>query len=85
MSLAALLRMLEKCDIRPLIKDLSIPVLAITGDHDPVVPRQQAQWLAHNLPQASLRIFGNTGHVPQIEMADDCVHMMLDWLHSHPA
>jgi pimeloyl-ACP methyl ester carboxylesterase len=84
MNLAALLRMLEVCDIRPLIKDLPMPVLAITGDRDPVVPRQQAQWLAHNLPQVNLRILGNTGHAPQIEMADDCLRLMLDWLQDHP-
>ena len=83
-NLAALLRMLETCDIRPLIQDLPIPVLALTGDHDPVVPQQQAQWLAHNLPRANLHIFGDTGHAPQIEMASDCLHIMLDWLSSHP-
>jgi len=84
MSLAALLRMLEVCDIRPLITDLPTPVLALTGDRDPVVPREQAQWLAHNLPRANLRIFGDTGHAPQIEMADDCLRIMLDWLQAHP-
>jgi pimeloyl-ACP methyl ester carboxylesterase len=83
-NLAALLRMLEVCDIRPLIKNLPMPVLAITGDRDPVVPRQQAQWLAHNLPHASLRILGNIGHAPQIELADDCLQIMLDWLDEHP-
>jgi pimeloyl-ACP methyl ester carboxylesterase len=84
MNLAALLRMLEVCDIRPLIKDLPMPVLAITGDRDPVVPRQQAQWLAHNLPQVNLRILGKTGHAPQIEMTGDCLRLMLDWLQDHP-
>jgi pimeloyl-ACP methyl ester carboxylesterase len=84
MSLAALLRMLEGCDIRPLIKDLPTPVLALTGEHDPIVPRQQAQWLAHNLPRANLRIFDRTGHAPQIEMADACLRLMLDWLEAHP-
>jgi pimeloyl-ACP methyl ester carboxylesterase len=84
LSLAALLCMLEVSDIRPLIKDLPTPVLALTGDRDPVVPREQAQWLAHNLPRANLRIFGKTGHVPQLEMADDCLRLMLDWLHAHP-
>ncbi len=84
LSLAALLRLLEVCDIRPLIKALPMPVLALTGEHDPVVPRRQAQWLAHNLPHANLRIFGETGHAPQIERADDCLHIMLDWLQDHP-
>jgi pimeloyl-ACP methyl ester carboxylesterase len=84
MSLAALLRMLEVCDIRPLIKDLSVPVLALAGDHDPIVPRQQAQWLAHNLPRANLHLFGHTGHCPQIEEADACVQIMLNWLQEHP-
>ncbi len=84
LNLAALLRMLETCDIRPLITDLPMPVLALTGERDPVVPRQQAQWLAHNLPHANLRIFGDTGHAPQIEMASDCLDIMLDWLNAHP-
>ncbi len=84
MSLAALLRLLEVCDIRPLIKGLPMPVLALTGEHDPVVPRRQAQWLAHNLPRANLRIFSATGHAPQLEMADDCLRIMLDWLQAHP-
>jgi pimeloyl-ACP methyl ester carboxylesterase len=84
LNLAALLRMLEVCDIRPLIKDLSTPVLAITGDRDPVVPRQQAQWLAHNLPRTNLRIFGQTGHAPQIELPDECLRLMLNWLQEHP-
>lgn len=83
-NLAALLRMLEVCDIRPLIKDLPTPVLALTGDRDPVVPRQQSQWVAHNLPRANLFLFGNTGHCPQIEEADDCLRLMLDWLQTHP-
>jgi pimeloyl-ACP methyl ester carboxylesterase len=81
---AALLRLLEACDIRPLIEELPMPVLALTGDHDPVVPRQQAQWLAHHLPHANLRIFRNTGHAPQIEAADDCLRLMIDWLNAHP-
>lgn len=84
MSLAALLRMLEVCDIRPLIADLPMPVLAITGDRDPVVPREQAQWLAHHLPRANLRLFDRTGHAPQIEEADTCLRLMLDWLQEHP-
>ncbi|CAG0936876.1 (E)-2-((N-methylformamido)methylene)succinate hydrolase [Thermoflexales bacterium] len=84
MSLAALLKMLEGCDIRPLIKDLPIPILAITGEHDPIVPRQQAQWLAHQLPRLNLHIFSGAGHVPQIEMAEACLHTMLDWLQAHP-
>jgi pimeloyl-ACP methyl ester carboxylesterase len=85
LNLAALLRMLEVCDIRPVIKDLPVPVLALTGDRDPVVPREQAQWLAHNLPCVNLRIFGKIGHAPQLETADDCLSIMLDWLQAHPA
>jgi pimeloyl-ACP methyl ester carboxylesterase len=84
LSLAVLLRMLEVCDIRPLIRDLPTPVLALTGEHDPVVPREQAQWLAHNLPHVNLHIFGKTGHAPQLEAAADCLRLMLDWLEGHP-
>ncbi len=84
MSLAALLNMLETCDIRPLINGLPIPVLALTGDHDSIVPPEQTHWLAHNLPHTSLHYFGDTGHAPTVEAADVCLRVMLDWLHAHP-
>ncbi len=84
MDLAALLKMLEVCDVRPLACTLTQPVLALTGDHDPVVPPAQAQWLAHHLPQATLRVFENVGHAPQIEAAEQCLQVMLNWLNDHP-
>jgi hypothetical protein len=32
----------------------------------------------------NLRILGKTGHAPQIEMAGDCLRLMLAWLQDHP-
>jgi pimeloyl-ACP methyl ester carboxylesterase len=84
MSLAALLRMLEGCDIRPAAATLKMPVLVLAGDRDPIVPPQQAQWLAHHIPRANLRLFGDTGHCPQIEEVETCVQIMLNWLQEHP-
>lgn len=83
-SLAALLNMLEVCDIRPAAATLKIPALVMAGDRDPIVPPRQAQWLAQNMPRAHLRLFDNTGHCPQIEEVAACTQIMLNWLEEHP-
>ncbi len=84
-KLAILLQFLEKCDIRPLLGDLKIPVLAITGANDPVVPPIQAHWLGEHLPNAQLLVYDKTGHVPHWENETACNRAILDWLEKHPA
>lgn len=81
---AILLRMLENCDIRPLIRGLALPVLAITGVHDPVVPPEQSHWIDNHLPHATLRVFQNAGHAPQIEKPAEWEGIVREWLAHHP-
>jgi pimeloyl-ACP methyl ester carboxylesterase len=81
---AILLRMLESCDMRPLLRGVATPVLAITGANDPVVPPEQAHWLDNHLPNATLRVFQNTGHAPQIEQPDEWKGIVREWLARHP-
>jgi pimeloyl-ACP methyl ester carboxylesterase len=39
----------------------------ITGDHDRIVPTKDSIRLAGELPNASLEVIGNAGHVPHEE------------------
>lgn len=46
---------------------LQLPILVLTGDDDRIVPTEQSVRLAGELPDASLVVFPNCGHVPQEE------------------
>jgi len=49
------------------LKELTLPILVITGDDDRIVPTEQSVRLAGELSNASLVVIKNTGHVPQEE------------------
>ncbi|MCU0494492.1 MAG: alpha/beta hydrolase [Chloroflexaceae bacterium] len=79
-NFAVLLRMLESCDIRPLIAGMAVPVLAITGAADPVVPAEQTRWLARHLPHVQLHVLENVGHMTQWEAAPQFEQLVSNWL-----
>lgn len=51
--------------------DLDLPVLVIAGREDALVPFEDAERLAAELPNAGLVAFNACGHVPQEECADE--------------
>lgn len=54
-------------DIDSRITELSMPVLVITGADDKIIPADQSIQFASELPNASLVVLPNCGHVPQEE------------------
>ncbi len=79
-SFAALLRALERCDIRPLAARIARPALVVVGARDPVVPVAQARWLAANLPCATLLEIPTAGHLPHWEAAEQVDQAIDAWL-----
>jgi pimeloyl-ACP methyl ester carboxylesterase len=49
------------------LNELTLPVLVITGDHDRIVPTKDSVRLASELPNATLEVISNAGHVPHEE------------------
>jgi pimeloyl-ACP methyl ester carboxylesterase len=49
------------------LNNISLPVLVITGDDDRIVPTSDSIRLAEELPNASLVVVANSGHLPQEE------------------
>ena len=49
------------------LPEINTPALIITGDDDRIVPVEQSQRLAAELPGAELAILPNCGHLPQEE------------------
>lgn len=83
-NLVLLLKMLDSCDIRPQIANLSVPVLACTGAHDPVVRPAQSRWLAAHLPHADLWVIAGAGHPLYVEAPQQVVQAMTEWVQAHP-
>jgi pimeloyl-ACP methyl ester carboxylesterase len=54
-------------DLADRLDQVTLPVLVITGDDDRIVPTEQSIRLAAELPDATLVVIPNCGHVPQEE------------------
>ena len=54
-------------DLAERLKELTLPVLVITGDDDRIVPPADSIRLAGELPNADLEVIDEAGHVPHEE------------------
>ena len=63
-------------DLTPRLRDLRVPTLVITGDHD-FIPAEVAAHIAHSLPTGELVTLAGCGHFAFLECAPQ-VHAALD-------
>ncbi|HXO19479.1 MAG TPA: alpha/beta fold hydrolase [Thermoanaerobaculia bacterium] len=61
---------LARLDFRPRMKDLKMPVLALGGRHDQVVPVEQALAVPGQAPRGEVLVLEQSGHFPFIEETD---------------
>ena len=54
-------------DLRPKLKEISIPALIIVGRYDFIANVEMAKEMQEHIPDARLEIFENSGHFPPIE------------------
>jgi pimeloyl-ACP methyl ester carboxylesterase len=52
------------------VAELGIPILAVWGDRDRILPARHLEAVAARLPGARTHLFADTGHMPQIERAE---------------
>jgi pimeloyl-ACP methyl ester carboxylesterase len=74
MSRAAYLRQLEACrahDVSDRLDRITAPTLVLHGDVDPLVPLANGVALAERIPGAQLKVYEDTGHIPEVERADE--------------
>ena len=67
-------------DIRPRLKEITIPTLILAGKYDWVTPVSQSKILASNIPNSKLVTFENSGHHPFIEEQQLFIKTVLDFL-----
>jgi pimeloyl-ACP methyl ester carboxylesterase len=66
---AAAIRLIEclaGIDLRPRVAEVSLPTVIIHGSADALVPLADAEWLAAQLPDATLHVLPGAGHVPTL-------------------
>lgn len=63
----ALGAMARRADSSDVLRSLSKPALILAGEHDRLIPREDAERMAHLVPQAKLTIIPGAGHLPAIE------------------
>ena len=66
-GLEGAIRMEHSADNRPMLATLSIPILLIDADRDPVLPPERADALAAFLPTARRVTLAGSGHAPYLE------------------
>lgn len=70
-ALAAGLEILRTADLREAAKSVQTPALVIAGQHDRITPAAASEWLAVNLPRATLLTLPRAGHAPFLSHAPD--------------
>ncbi len=54
-------------DSTPILPNINVPVLIVTGDKDQIIPPQKADAMASAIPGATLATIENAGHMPMLE------------------
>lgn len=58
---------LAQLDLRPLLPQVTVPVLVMVGEFDEATPPPMSQELAALLPDARLKVLTGCAHVPQLQ------------------
>ncbi len=67
-------------DIMEAIPKITMPVLLMIGEKDPIIPLAHSLQLAEKLPNAEQHLFEDTGHLPFVERGEEFNQVLTDWL-----
>lgn len=71
-------------DLLAALGPLRIPTLVVWGERDRVLPARHLEAALAALPHAEQHLFLATGHMPQIERADEFARLLTGFLARHP-
>ncbi len=74
----------QRSDLAERLADVTLPTLVITGDDDRIVPTEQSIRLAEELPNATLVVIPNCGHIPHEECPKAFLKAVQDFLENLP-
>ncbi|MCU1407255.1 MAG: acoC [Glaciihabitans sp.] len=59
------------------LREVNVPTYVMWGDRDLILPAQHLEAARSVMPQAQSHLFENTGHMPQIERAEEFAELVL--------
>ncbi|GAC1648053.1 MAG: alpha/beta fold hydrolase [Ktedonobacteraceae bacterium] len=72
----------KEYDMRPYLKNITVPALVLQGRYDWVTPMAGAEEMARTIPNAQLHIFEHSGHMVFIEEQDELIAVLKTWISS---
>ncbi|RMG60053.1 MAG: alpha/beta hydrolase [Deltaproteobacteria bacterium] len=69
-------------DVRSRLSEIDLPTLVVAGDEDVMTPLSYGEYLAQQIPHASLRIVKGAGHCPVFESPDVVTEAVRDFIRS---
>jgi pimeloyl-ACP methyl ester carboxylesterase len=72
--------MSEEACFEPRLKAIQAPTLILFGDHDKVVPPGNADLLAREIPNSTIKILPNAGHFYPFDATDAAVAAVVEFL-----
>lgn len=76
-GLAPALDVLIAADLRARVSDIRLPTLILHGEQDALMPVGAAEWLAGQLPHATLQRLARCGHAPHVSRAEAVADALL--------
>lgn len=67
-------------DLRPSLPDIKVPALVLQGRYDWVTPMSGALEMAEKLPNATLHIFEQSGHMVFMEEPEELAEVIKEWI-----
>lgn len=75
------LRVLQRRpDQQKTLRKANVPTMIIVGEHDTLVPRRRAEFLAAMMPQGCLEVIAEAGHLPQLEQPEAVTQVLETFL-----
>lgn len=71
---------MAEVNVQAQLGEIRVPTLVIGSDRDALVPPPVFAALQQAIPNASLHVFHRVGHTPQLEVPDDFVRVLTDFL-----
>ena len=72
-------------DITDKLSNITVPTLALTGTHDPIVPPKQAEVIAQHVPDSTLKTIDGSGHLPMFERPEAYHQCITEWVNQEIA
>ena len=78
--LEASLSLLKRTDLRLELLNITVPMLALFGKMDAMVPKQVSESVLSYNPMITTRVIDQAGHAAFISHPNDCLREITDWI-----